>query len=179
MRNKQRIFAGIPLPDGIRDSFTQFQLAQKYHALMRWVPVDNLHITTCFIGDMELSEINDLKEKLANNLSLINPFNLDFNKLLMAPRKKPYMLWATYHTNQEFVQLAKTISHSAGIQAGEHLIPHITLARYKQGLNVDFIHLDYPVAQKKLEVAQVNLYESILKPDGAEYHIIEKYVFNK
>lgn len=168
----KRLFLGIPLEENISSDLLGFQHLHKNNHPIRWVLKHNLHITVYFIGDFPKSHIDDLIYKIDHVLSQTKVFHLVFNTFILTPKRKPYMIWAKYESNNEFINLVKQI---ASIHDNPKLLnpkPHITLARYNPNKIAPILQDCKPA--KTVCVNNIILYESILKPSGAEYIIVKK-----
>lgn len=105
-------------------------MTKRFDAGGKFVPVQNLHITLVFIGDVDESELQCLKQ-CASGLSLA-PFNLQIDLLGSFGKKA---LWlGCQHIPAELFQLHTTLKKGLQNDCGRQLdsrsfIPHITLQR--------------------------------------------------
>ena len=53
-----RLFVGIPIQQETKNIFYQLHIKNKNIEGIRWVPDNNLHITTYFLGDIENNKIS-------------------------------------------------------------------------------------------------------------------------
>src|SRR5438445_262588 len=63
---KVRAFFGLPVPEGVREELEPYLVACAAIAPeFRWVPVQNLHVTIRFIGNVERDLVEDIVTPLA------------------------------------------------------------------------------------------------------------------
>ncbi len=156
-----RLFIASPIK---LDNYTSIQEDFKNIIEGKWVEEENLHLTWVFLGDMkdEKSIIEKLKKMspLENEVSIeeMGYFGRPPRVLFAKTEEKPL-----YNKAREFKE--------AGFDL-YRFKPHITLCRIKT------IH-DYKAYKEKLKtyrekslgliLPEINLYESTLTSEGAEY----------
>jgi len=178
--HQKRLFIGIPLPAFFIDTLQEVQVANKHINKIRWAPPQNLHITLHFLGNTHETEIAGIIHQLQNITREINLFSLLFHQYQLAPKKRPYMIWATFLFNPAFVQLSKEIS--TNFQPENNLrepLAHITLARFKYLKNPSQIVLPSAVKTSEIVVNRMTLWASELKPDGPEYTALHTFDLGK
>lgn len=136
-----------------------------------------MHITAFFMGNIELKSLEKLKPKVTDELQNIVSFTLQFQAFRFAPPKNPYMLWATFHHSESFLRLHQSLAKvSQATPQQKKLILHVTLARFKR-LPKDIVKgIRIEPFEYTLEVKEVDLYQSILKPEGAQYVKLERFL---
>lgn len=180
---KRRIFIAINLPEDIKKKLLDFQ--QKWEFLpVRWTKKDSLHLTLVFIGyvtDDQMFEICQITKKIAQKFE---PFFIEFEKILYGPPgKSPRMIWFKGAVSDELSkiknELENTLISSEGLGffkvEKRAFSPHITLARMRMGewqrLNeLPKIEQEFKVS---VAVASIEVMESELKREGAEYTVLE------
>lgn len=177
-----RCFVGVDLPDSIKEEiYNKLRELQKKYTDFKWVPRENLHITLKFLGEIE----EKLGAELRKNLQLISkeikPFKLKIHGFGGFPSlRSPRVLWIGVEDKED--QLKKIhlrieeISRKFGIK-GENrdFSPHLTVARIKTF--IDLRGENFPKIEKEFWVSSFTFFESILKPEGAMYKVIEIYSF--
>jgi len=134
----------------------------------REVPIQNLHLTLCFLGDVELARLERIGQALDD--TVVAPLGLDV--LLDEPGWRPdnAVTWvAPSSPPAALLALGKRVRGAAG-RAGIRVdkrafLPHVTLAR-----RVDHpppAPLSTPALECRFE--RVGLIESILDPQGVRY----------
>lgn len=171
---KKRCFISIPISESTKDKIEE--LHQDLNNI-RFVPRNNLHITVLFLGQIDLIEIEKIKEIIQDikiaafdiKLKGINTF-LKSGILYINIKNTDIIKSLNY-------ELARKINNSIGINFRDkrEFNAHLTFARYK---NIDkevlkrfiekYKNLDFGI----LNCNEIDLNESILKRNGAEYKTI-------
>jgi RNA 2',3'-cyclic 3'-phosphodiesterase len=178
---QKRLFIGIPLSVLFKDALLKVQERNQSIKKIRWTPPQNLHITLHFLGSTEEDEIGGIISSVQNITHETDPFTLVFDRYQLAPKKRPYMIWATFLRNSSFVQLFKAINSmfSSILPNSKEPHAHITLARFKYLERPYQIKLVSEVEMPTIQVNNIVLWESILKPEGAEYTAIQAFQLDK
>ncbi len=130
-----RLFTAIDLHPDVLLPLERLMSALRPEALVKWNPLDNLHITVKFIGSWPESRIDELDEALAS-LRPREPFEVEVRELGWFPNERsPRVLWAGVQGGDPLLELAReTDEHLAtmGIpKESRSFTPHLTLARIK------------------------------------------------
>ena len=130
-----RLFTAIDLPAEMLLRLERLLSTLRPEALIKWSPLDNLHITTKFIGEWPEQRLEELHAALAA-LTPREPFDLEVRDLGWFPNERsPRVLWAGVLASPPLRQLiAETEDrlHALGIVREEKPSnPHLTLARIK------------------------------------------------
>ena len=130
-----RLFTAIDLPQEIVYRLERLLMVLRPEALIKWSPLDNLHITTKFIGEWPESRLNELHEALAA-LGPRKPFDITVRDLGWFPNERsPRVLWAGVHAEEDLRELAHQTQEAVaklGVQRdSREYSPHLTLARIK------------------------------------------------
>jgi 2'-5' RNA ligase len=150
---------------------------------IRWVPENNFHITLRFLGDLQPDQIEIVKLILDEVCSkkrafVFKLYQVDFFK----HRGNPSVLFFNLDRVEDFVCLSGTIQkrlNEKGISSNKKFTPHLTLARLKEIKDLsNFYHVvdKYrEIPTQEIKADRVIFYESVLKPSGAEYHVLDEY----
>ena len=85
----QRLFIAISLPEPVRAAVTTLQTPSRH---VRWTPVEQLHVTLRFLGDIEPEVYETLVKRLAD--VRVEPFVLPIESVGVFPQKgPPHVLW--------------------------------------------------------------------------------------
>ena len=136
-----RLFTAILLPPETLLRLERLLSALRPEALISWSPLDNLHITTKFIGSWPQNRLSELDAALAG----IPPraaFEVHLRDMGWYPdHRSPRVLWAGVESCPALLSLAKDIEarlEPLGIAKEEHAFsPHLTLARIKHAVPLD------------------------------------------
>jgi len=185
---KRRIFIAINLPDSCKKRLVDFR--QKWeHLPVRWTKKDSLHLTLVFIGYADEEEIYEICRLAKETAARKRPFYLNFEKILYGPPDKiPRMIWLEGRISKEITEIKRGLEEA--LESSDALrsfraerrffSPHITIARIKMEQwralpkNPE-IQQDFKTS---IPVASIDVMESDLKRDGAEYTILESCALN-
>lgn len=189
----KRIFIGIPASKQVQEEALEFcRLHQNLP--VRWVKSHNLHITLLPPWEADSGEIAEIIGILKAHLypvpngtgasePLNEPFSIRFDSAALGPNpREPRLIWATGQTPDGLIIFKKTVEKSLAklihIPHGRELYKlHMTLARIDQGYARDNLRLDVKSVNWPMTVDRFALYESLLKPEGAEYEVIGNFDF--
>ncbi|MCR4376758.1 MAG: RNA 2',3'-cyclic phosphodiesterase [Rhodospirillales bacterium] len=175
-----RLFVGLTLPQTHRQ-----RLSLLGHGIegARWVAPENLHLTLRFIGEVD----EHVGEAVAEALNGVNgkPFGVTLHGLGTFGHP-PHALWVGAEDAPSGALAAlngavESVLVRQGLEP-EHrkFAPHVTLARFrKASVNrlVQFLEINGALALEPFEVAGFTLFQSHLRPEGAEYERIVEYTF--
>lgn len=173
----KRLFIGIPLSSACIDEINAFMIENQYVNGIRWTPLKNLHITLCFIGDYKTSLVEKLKSEIQEIINNTSAFDMHLEHFQFGPNyKKAYMIWATFKKNNQFADISKELERKI-LNNPNPKDPksHITICRFKH-IEKSEINFDFPIENEHLMVNKINLYESILKKSGSEYHVLKEFI---
>jgi 2'-5' RNA ligase len=178
-----RLFTGLDVPYEMRRNLQLLLQLLRPKAKISWSPLDNLHVTTKFIGEWPPERLEELKAALA-----AVPFS---SELRIAVRgigwfpnpHQPRVLYAAIQPPPELFALAsETDARCAelGVTAETRPFqPHLTLARIRQPENL--FDLKKTIAELPsvdfgaFTATQFHLYESRLTPQGSLYSKLASY----
>jgi len=154
---------------------------------VRWVKKQALHLTLKFCGDISLSLAESVKKALEETASQTQPFQLTIEGTGRFPEKsrRPRVLWVGTQVCPSIIALQKEINRKLmflGFPKEQHpYFPHMTLGRVKFAVGLDKIldKMDNYLTHTfgTMTADQITFYQSILKPGGAEYSILNKVKF--
>lgn len=184
---KKRLFVSIKLPESFVKAFDQC-LEQENLKGIKVTPLQNFHLTVYFLGYLEEKLIPQVKIRLKEVFLKTKPFKIIFQKIIFAPpRETPRMIWAQFQS-PNFKALVATVGKTLDeflkprykIKK-KQILPHVTLARFKQTKIFKTVKLKEPkIKEKKFVVDCCSLMESKLKRSGPVYFLIENFnLFNE
>jgi len=181
-----RLFVAIDIPEDVRSAISA--LASKLRLTCRnarWVRIEGLHVTLKFIDETSPEKAAEIKTALASIPSRA-AIHMNFRGLGFFPNeRRPRVLWAGIEAGPDLAALAaavETALGALGIPREERAFsPHLTLARFDTPRGLDALHaaiekaglLEFGVATAK----EFHLYQSVLKPGGAEYTRLATFSF--
>lgn len=145
-----RLFTAIDLPDETIWKLDRLISVLRPEALIKWSPIDNLHITTKFIGEWPPERLEELETALSGILPR-EPFKIELRNLGWFPNERsPRVLWVGVHAEPGLYTLAKDTEArlvSLGVPPDERAFTaHLTLARIKSPV---------PLAQLRKKVEEL------------------------
>jgi len=144
-----RLFTAIEIPETIR---LRLSLLQGGVPGARWTPIENLHLTLRFIGEVDERTANDIDETLSD---LKAPaFELTLKGMGEFGGRDARALWAGVAPNPSLQRLVAKIESALqrmGLEAETRkFTPHVTLARLR----------DAPLAKVREFLSANNLFDS-------------------
>ncbi len=148
---------------------------------IRWVPVENIHLTLMFLGDVSINNLEMLKKILQNEVSAHHAFEFSVGGLGAFPTiRHPRVLWVGVEAPAELSNIQRGIETSVSrlgyAREDRPFSAHLTLGRVSRNATSKDTHLICEVLESTkigfLGVAQVNkvhLMRSDLRPSGAIY----------
>lgn len=176
----KRLFLSLPLNDAIQKALLAF-LEKNQHIKIRFIPPQNWHVTALYLGEVDIEKIPELKKAVAECCKQIEPFSLNFESIKAFPTfTRPQMIWGNLQSNLAFERLATLLqkaceSFSHAEIDNRNPLPHVTLARLKPW--DDIRNMRFPEADVSipLQAETIDLYESILGPNGAQYEKLDSF----
>jgi RNA 2',3'-cyclic 3'-phosphodiesterase len=187
-----RLFVALDLPEAVRRSLANVieRLKPKCREA-RWVHPESMHLTLKFIGhavaDGDTQRLDQLRAALSTVHSS-DPVELHFRGVGFFPNeRRPRVVWCGIQATPNLAQLATGIDRvlePLGIPPEKRaFVPHLTLARIDPPRRVDALARAAQDLQSadfgSTRETQFFLFESKLKPSGADYTKIETYPFAK
>jgi 2'-5' RNA ligase len=178
-----RAFIAVEVPATIRQAVcnTTASLRQETGSLVRWVPMENLHLTLKFLGDVSPANVDMLAQMIRGEADLFPCFDLQFRGLGSFPSlKRPRVIYIGIQAPAALEALHRGIesaSRRLGYASEERdFSPHLTIGRIRQTVTAS----EQQTIRRALEgttvdslgtarVDSLHLYKSDLKPGGSVY----------
>lgn len=181
----KRLFAAIKIHP--TEAFTAQYLSLKKllaDEKIRWVDPDNIHITLKFFGETPEHHISSIAGALRAAADTVPAFTINMeNTGIFGSSYKPRVIWFGIDPGDELQLLSKNIFRELGEIGIEHdrqnFVPHLTIARIKY--LKDKKHFQQIIDQHKEgfiqteEVNEFHLFESILRPQGPLYKVVDSF----
>lgn len=176
-----RLFVAVDLPEAIKNELSAICFGVPG---ARWVPLDQLHLTVRFIGEVDGGLFDDIRSGLDQVEA--DEFSLTLKGLgHFPPRKDPRVLWVGLEKNDSLCALRKKVD---GVLAGCGLAPekrkfspHITLARLKKtplSRVTQFLAGNALFSLPEFSVSRFYLYSSVLTSKGAVHAVEAEYLLS-
>jgi 2'-5' RNA ligase len=179
-----RTFIAIPLPAEARALLGELQSKLRpFGAEVKWTSTSAIHLTLKFLGEIDPAVLPRLAKLLREATVSELPFQLRLHGVGGFPSlRNPRVIWCGLEGDlQELASLQKKVE-AACLDAGcapeeRPFQPHLTLGRVRGKRNLQPL-LDYikiGSAEEHAFVArELNIYQSVLRPQGAVYTVLEK-----
>lgn len=184
-----RSFISINLNETLKKEINNLLMDLKTHNFdVKWVPVENLHVTLKFLGHITDETVEKVKKKLYNIASSFKPFRLRFNGMGFFPdRKRPRVIWIGISDSDILKILQETIDKrltEIGFEREERgFSPHLTIGRIRSLRDREkLIGLIDTIKDWKfgsIDVDRVYLMKSDLRPGGAQYSVISEFLMKR
>lgn len=171
MKNK-RLFLAIPLTEEIKSEAKKQEEASGLS--LKWLPEKNLHITVHFFGNVAASQLEDLKHTIRKITLQTYPFTLEAECVQIKNGKVQHMVWVAFKKSPAFEKLALKVAENMGTKNMRKPVPHINLARSKTKIRSEKLPVHFP-SPVKMDVNQIELWESKLSPEGSTYFPLERF----
>jgi len=181
--SKKRLFIAIALPENILIELDQLQTKLKpFCRDAKWARPAGIHLTLKFLGSVDPEQISSITEVLKSAATghsepIVRAQGCGF---FPNPRR-PNVLWVGIEANlQSLQQRIEEEMASLGFEKETRpFSPHLTLARFKDPRGL------LPLAQETQKFSNQSfgefiaksfiLFESILRPQGAEHRAVETF----
>lgn len=181
-----RVFLGLnfPLPVVRRlvDDVKGLQASVRQAGLeVAWVPAANIHLTLKFLGSIEPTLVEAIRDRLRARGEPRAPFEIEAFGLGAFPSlERPRILWAGVKPSAPLDELAGMVESSLvelGFPAEERPFhPHLTLGRVRHGAGTlePLLGSRAPVAYGAGRMQEIVVYQSRVLRQGAEYSVLER-----
>ncbi len=155
---------------------------------VKWVPVENLHITLKFLGDAADDTVQRVKDCLARISKHHGHFEVKLQGVGVFPdRKRPRVVWIDLLNSEKLKKLQAEVevsSVSIGFYKEDRSFsPHLTIGRIRALRDRDtFIRAIETLSDRdfgNIGVNKISFMKSDLKPTGAQYSIVAEFPLNK
>jgi len=171
-----RLFTGLDLPAHVSAALEDLLARLRPTARLRWSPVDNLHVTTKFIGEWPENRLTEMKAALAGV-----PGRAPVPVAIRGVELKPRMIWARVDA-PGLAPLAADLDAALGRIGvpSEHrpFTAHLTLARIPNPVRLDLTR-DAAADFGSFDADRFYLYLSKPGPGGSVYSKLAEFPFAK
>ena len=173
-----RLFAALAVPEEIGQALARRQTGVEG---ARWRPLDALHVTLRFFGEIREDVARDLDAELSAVRA--TPFELELAGVgAFGDGPDIHAIWAGVGESEPLRRLAKaceTAARRAGLKAEtRHYRPHVTLAYLRHADPAEvaaWIQANNLLKSPPIRAASFGLYSSFLGSEQAHYRLEAEY----
>ncbi|HEV7385088.1 MAG TPA: RNA 2',3'-cyclic phosphodiesterase [Phenylobacterium sp.] len=173
-----RLFAALPIPGDIGLALARRQTGVEG---ARWRPLDTLHVTLRFFGEIREDVARDLDAELSSVRG--RPFEIELAGVgAFGDGPDLHTLWAGVAESAPLRRLARaceTAARRAGLKAdGRNYRPHVTLAYLRHADPAEvaaWIQANNLLKSPPIRVESFGLYSSFLGSEQAHYRLEAEY----
>lgn len=175
-----RLFTAIEIPETVR---TRLTFLQSGVPGARWIPLENLHLTLRFIGEVDEPTAGDIDATLQNVRE--KPFDLALKGVGEFGGRDARALWVGVAGNSALAHLAAKIESALqrmGLPAETRkFTPHVTLARLRDAPATkvrEFLSAHNLFDSGPFPVRAFSLFSSFQTPKGSLYRAERTYALD-
>ncbi len=183
-----RAFIAIELPSNVRDFLEEIATQlKKCGADVKWVRINGIHLTLKFLGYVSTDLIATIQDELNPIFQEQKPFILEVSQLGAFPGlSKPRVIWAGLNDPTNVLRPLTSRLEDAlepfGFKPEKRpFTPHLTLGRVRSSRNshdlIEMIRQKGELIGPNFLTDHAVLFQSVLKPSGAEYFILRSFDF--
>jgi len=181
-----RTFIAIDLDQKIKERlyFLLFEL-KKVSQNIKWVKKEGMHLTLKFLGEIREEKITEIEAVLRSLTQNYSPFPLCLHGTGTFPpgKKNPRVVWVGVEENRSILSyqasLESELEKLGFAKEKRPFHPHLTLGRVKVpshlGGLISQLERERETRFGEMIVHNITLFQSILKPTGAEYRALFEF----
>lgn len=184
-----RCFVAIEIPGTVRESIRGTIESIRHTARgIKWVPVENIHITLKFLGEVSEEIAREIGKRLSPLSASHGAFTITIRGTGVFPSfKRPSVLWIGVDKSEEMEKLYQAIEGSLSElgfpREDRKFSPHLTFGRVRDTRDIEYTLKELNTFRETvfgtIKVEEVLLMKSVLKPTGAEYSRISVFGLNR
>jgi 2'-5' RNA ligase len=175
-----RAFVAISIPEQILEKIGQtVSQLQQLKLDARFTKRSSIHLTLKFLGNVREIQVDDISEALRLAAETATRFEISVQGLGVFPTlRRPRIVWVGIRREPLLADLHRNMDKNLDRLGFEpekrEFRPHLTLARLKSSRNTTelkrFLADEGSILScGSFQVREIDLYQSILHPSGAEY----------
>ncbi len=180
-----RLFIGISAEAEVLDWVSRLRAECGIRRGVRWTPAEQVHLTLKFLGEVETSRVDGIRDSLARVSNTYLPFVLELAGAgAFRGRDGTGVLWIGVAAHEELFRLAADLDRALARHgfASERrpYRPHLTVARWRSGAQDEADRVlswaeTIGAARLGWSVRGFTLFRSELGPAGARYTRIGEF----
>jgi len=151
---------------------------------VRWSGAEGMHLTLKFLGEVEPAAVPLVEQTVGAAASKHSRFPLTLRGSgTFPPGRSPRVLWVGIAEVSPLIDLQKAVE--AGLDGVGYppetrpFHPHLTLARVRGGARIQEAVTELETYREtvfgEMTVRKITLFQSLLKPLGAEYKVVREF----
>ena len=173
-----RAFLAIDLDDDLKPKINKvIKEFKKIDTRIKFVELQNLHLTLKFFGDIDTNGLDLLENAIANVLADFNPFSIRIKGCGAFPNtKRIKVIWVGIDGDSIIKDLHDKLDKEfskLGFDKDRKFSTHLTIGRMKSGKNKNQVKSTIEEFEDieigEMEVTQISLKKSTLTPQGPIY----------
>jgi RNA 2',3'-cyclic 3'-phosphodiesterase len=181
----KRLFAAVKIQPSAKflKTYNSLKTGLKF-AKITWVNPESIHVTLKFFGETMDNRIPDISRVLKEAAGSHEPFVSELvNVGIFGSSYSPKVIWFGIDKAEPLKELGidvlQAVEKIGWEQDRQNFVPHITIGRIKdipdKQLFQRIINEYKKTWMQAVSVQEFHLFESILRPDGPVYKVIESY----
>ncbi len=181
-----RTFIAIDLSPEIKNRITAAVRALKPLAAdIKWVVPENYHLTLKFIGEASEEQVEIIKNVLDEVVEKHRGFNLAARGTGSFPpgQSRMRVIWVGLEAGPELFSIQSDLEEllsRKGFEREERAFsPHLTIGRAREPRKQERLKAELERLSGQefgaMEVKEIEIFQSILRPQGPEYRIISRH----
>lgn len=184
----KRIFLALPLEpvEPAVEKMKQLQKLLRDYSI-KWVSIENFHLTLFFFGEIPTQQIPVLIELLSSSVKNSSAFTFSLTGPgIFKKGKEPRVLWLGIKAPDQLFEIKKDIDKAVATLGfiPDNIVfrPHLTLGRFLPRQEVSSV-LDSALKDEQLRepflysASKLILFESKLFPKGPQYYPVEVFPY--
>ena len=181
---EKRLFIAIDIPEFIKDNIYNFTVALlKEEKQIKVVSAPNIHITLKFLGNINTGKVSKIEKAIKETADTFRRFKYEINGKINAfpgPNNARVVFLEIGNGGRQISEIYNELENNLSMvkirKEKRKFFPHITIARIKNKKNIEQLVNNHEMDSVDcLDCLEVTLFESQLKPKGAEYAILNKF----
>ncbi len=180
-----RTFIAITIPDDIKNTIGKtVKPLMATRADVRWIEIENLHITVKFLGNVEIGKIRSI-EKVVTEIAIhYKPFEIIFENIGWFPNmKRPRVIWIGVRNNSILTRILldtdEMLSKIGFEKERRQFSPHLTIGRVRSAGGYDTLKNSLIKLTKSnfgnMTTQSLSLMKSELSPAGVKYTLMGNF----
>jgi 2'-5' RNA ligase len=182
-----RSFLAIPISAGVKDKFRLIlHNLQVIRADVKWVKLENIHLTLKFLGDLEEKRLESVSEALEKCRPRMAPSTSCLRAIGAFPNlRHPKILWGALDDSSEELKTIVDILEGelAKIDMPKEdrpFKPHLTFGRVRSSANLQSLTQAIREISFEDKLRQISdkviLYKSTLTSQGPVYEVLREFI---